>query len=139
MDLLDNETSPVSHAIIGAALKVHTEFGPGFLETAYHEALAIEFRRRAIPYEHEVPLPIWYDGEPLATVYRADFVAADFLLEIKAVGSIGRVEEAQLLHYLKATGRTVGLLINFGALSLQVRRLTHRPKRSAGLESPVSP
>lgn len=138
--MLNEETSPQTHAVIGACLKVHQEFGPGFLETAYHEALAIEFRKQGIPFRHEAPLPLFYCGERLVTVYRTDFIAfQDLLLELKAVSSLGRVEEAQVLHYLKATGCSTGLLINFGAISLQIRRLTYRPKASEGLESPVSP
>ena len=101
-----------------------------------------ELARRGIAHEREVSILIQYKGEVLDAVYRADFVADELLLEVKALSSLGRVEEAQLLHYLKATGLKTGLLINFGSTSLQVRRLTNRMRESQGLEveeSPVSP
>ena len=141
MDVLDAESSPETHAIIGAALRVHQVFGPGFLESAYHDALAIEFRNRGIPFRHEMPIPIEYCGERIATCYRADFVAHEsILLELKAVATLTKVEEAQVVHYLKATGFETGLLLNFGSTSLQVRRLTNRVRKSNGLEgSPESP
>ena len=142
MRQLTPETSPFTHALIGAALAVHKEFGPGFLEAVYQEALSKELARQGILHEREVAIAVQYKGEVLDAFYRADFVADEVLLELKAISSLGRVEEAQLLHYLKATGLRTGLLINFGSVSLQVRRLTNRMRGSEGLEveaSPVSP
>ena len=115
-----------TYAVIGAAMEVHRELGSGFLEAVYHEALAIEMTSRNIQFVHEVELPVIYKGQQLATLYRADFICFDkVILEIKALGELGTLQEAQILNYLKATGLGVGLLINFGAESLQYKRFVN--------------
>lgn len=127
------EATPDSYGVIGAALKVHTTYGPGFLEAVYQGALSIELRKRGILHQRELAIPILYEGEPVGAPYRADFlVGPDLLLELKAVGGMSRIEESQLLHYLKATGLPSGLLLNFGASSLQVRRMTNKSRPSDG-------
>jgi len=113
-------------AIIGAAMEVHRELGCGFLEPVYQEALAIEMEIRKIPFRREADLPVYYKGRLLKTAYRADFICQDkIILEAKALSKMGGVEEAQVIHYLKATGHEVGLLLNFGALSLDYKRLVY--------------
>ncbi len=115
---------PQTYAIIGAAMEVHRTLGPGFLEAVYHEALAMEFALRHIPFQHEVGLQITYKGQTIKTLYRADFVCfGQVIVEVKAINRLGKTEEAQLLHYLKATGFERGLLLNFGAASLEFKRL----------------
>lgn len=110
--------------MIGAAMKVHGELGCGFLEAVYHEAMEIEFKERDMPFEREVPLPIHYKGVTLQTAYRADFICFDsVVVELKALTTITSLEEAQLINYLKCTGHETGLLLNFGATSLQHKRL----------------
>lgn len=119
-----DERDPRTYAIIGAAMEVHRELGPGFLERVYQEALAIEFEERAIPYRREPELPIDYKGRPLKTKYNADFLCMDeVVVETKAQSGLTGTDEAQLLHYLKATGYHVGLLLNFGTPSLQFKRM----------------
>jgi GxxExxY protein len=103
------------YAVVGAALEVYNELGPGFLEAVYHEAMEIEACRQGIPYHSHVRLQITYKGQALKKEYEADMVTHDQLLvEFKALDRLSSREEAQLLNYLKATGYRVGLLINFG-------------------------
>ncbi|MEY2509526.1 MAG: hypothetical protein QOE26_289 [Verrucomicrobiota bacterium] len=118
------EKDPQSHAVIGAAMEVHRELGRGFLELVYQTALALEFQDRRIPFKAEVALPVRYKGRLLTCGYRADFVCfEDFLVEIKAISKLTTADDAQLLNELKATGYQRGLLLNFGARSLEVKRL----------------
>ena len=118
------EQDPQTYAIIGAAMEVHTELGSGFLESVYHEALIAEFLLGAVSFESEVRLPVLFKGKPLSTIFRADLICyGSVVVEVKAIKELGRIEEAQLLNYLKATGIERGLLLNFGAERLQVKRM----------------
>ena len=100
--------------IIGAAIEVHREPGPGLLESAYQACLAREFSLRNLPFEQEKPLPVEYKGTRVDCGCRLDFiVAGKVVVELKAVDAVQKVHEAQLLTYLKLTGCRVGLLINF--------------------------
>jgi len=118
------EKDPQSHAIIGAAMEVHRELGRGFLELVYQTALALEFQDREIPYKAEVALPVRYKGRLLTCGYRADFVCfEDFLVELKAITKLTTADDAQLLNELKATNYQRGLLLNFGARSLEFKRV----------------
>jgi GxxExxY protein len=118
------EKDPQSHAVIGAAMEVHRELGRGFLELVYQTGLALEFQDRRIPFKAEVALPVRYKGRLLTCGYRADFVCfEDFLVEIKAISKLTTADDAQLLNELKTTGYQRGLLLNFGARSLEVKRL----------------
>jgi GxxExxY protein len=116
----DPETFP----IIGAAMEVHRELGRGFLELVYQTALALEFQERGIPFQAEVPLPIRYKSKLLTCAYRADFVCFEsIIVETKAIAALTGADEAQLINELKATGLQRGLLLNFGATSLEHKRL----------------
>jgi GxxExxY protein len=117
------DRDPDTYAIIGAAMAVHSELGCGYLERVYKAALRIEFRRRSIEFRPEVPLPIDYKGERLPLNYRVDFVCGPVLVEAKALSVLAPVHEAQVINYLRASGLKRGLLLNFGATSLQHRRV----------------
>ena len=121
---LAEERDPQTYAIIGAAMEIHRKLGHGFLEAVYQDAAVIEFPLRSIPFEKEVSLPVRYKDILLPTHYRADFICfSEIIVEFKAISSLSNVEEAQVLNYLKATGLKRALLINFGAASLQHKRL----------------
>ena len=120
------------YAIVGAAIEVSNELGSGFLEAVYQEALELEFRERKIPFAAQVPIQISYKGRTLAKEYIPDFVCYEqVIVEIKAIKQLTSVEEAQLLNYLKAAGKPVGVLLNFGTPKLTWKRmvLTHPPIR----------
>jgi GxxExxY protein len=115
---------PRTYAIIGAAMAVHRRLGCGFLEPVYQESLAIEMEDMEIPFRREVEIPVFYRGRRLNTTYRSDFVCFDsVIVELKALPQLGGIEESQVINYLKASGHQVGLLVNFGARSLEHKRI----------------
>ena len=104
------------YALIGAAMEVYNELGPGFLEPVYQEALEIELAMRRIPFEAQKELRILYKGQIMRKLYIADFIVlGKIIVEMKGLESLTTREEAQLLNYLKGTGLEVGVLINFGS------------------------
>lgn len=112
--------------IIGAAIEVHRALGPGLLESAYEACLAYELRLRQLKVEQQKPLPIFYKDVILDCGYRLDLVVEDkVIIEIKSIGCIAPIHEAQLLSYLKMSDYKIGLLINFNVKILKegIRRL----------------
>ena len=104
------------YAIVGAAFEVYNELGAGFMEPVYQEAMEIELGLRGLPFVSQPALPLSYKGHRLQKEYIADLIVFDSLIvELKALNQLTPREEAQLLNYLKATGKKVGLLINFGS------------------------
>ena len=111
------------YKIVGAAFEVSNTLGCGFLEAVYQEALEIEFQDNHIPFESQKKINIAYKGNTLAKEYIADFICFDsIIVEIKAIKKITEIEEAQLINYLKATQKPVGVIINFGSTKLEWKR-----------------
>ena len=115
-----------SYEIVGACMEVHNNLGPGFLESVYQEALAREFLERKIPFLEQWGIDVYYKGEKLEKKFFADFICyGEIIIEIKAMEGFVPEHEAQLINYLKATQKPLGLLINFGAEKLQYRRFAN--------------
>jgi len=111
------------YAIIGAAMKVHNELGPGFLEAIYQEALEVELKEGEIPFKPQQELTVFYKGKQLKKYYVADLMAFDqIIIEIKAISQLTPIDEAQLVNELKINRSKLGLLINFGAEKLEWKR-----------------
>lgn len=104
-------------------MEVHSILGPGFLESVYQAALEKELFLRKIPFQHQFELPITYKGDVIG-VYKADLVVDDkIIVEIKSVSRLNSAHESQAHHYLAATGKKLAIIINFGAGSLEQRRV----------------
>ena len=117
-----------AQALVGAALEVHKQLGPGFLEPVYQEALSLEFVLRGIPFMRELHVPVIYKGKMLTCSFRADFVCYEALVvELKALRALTRKDDTQILNYLKTTGHLRGLLFNFGQQRLQFKRFDLSP------------
>jgi GxxExxY protein len=123
---------PQTYALIGAAMEVHKHLGHGFLEAVYQEALALELAARGISFHRAVTIPVKYKNYSLRCGYRADFVCFEtIVLELKAISQLTGADEAQTINALKATGLQRALLINFGAPSLDYKRLVFNLRESA--------
>lgn len=119
----DLKHNDLTRAVIGAAMEVHSNLGPGFLENVYEAALAIELNIRNVPYERQKAIPVMYKGEKAKDFFCDFLVDGKVLVELKAIQIMTEIEEAQVLNYLKVTGLQVGLLVNFGQRSLKYKRL----------------
>jgi GxxExxY protein len=132
----------LTEQIIGAAIEVHREIGPGLLESSYAACMRHELTCRGLRFEHEKSIPITYKGLLVDCAYRLDLLVEDtVVVELKSVERLERIHDAQLLAYLRLSGRPVGLLINFNVPFLRhgIRRLVCRcpePESSALSASP---
>jgi GxxExxY protein len=125
----DGLENALTDRIIAAAIEVHRHLGPGLLESAYESCLCHELNSMGIPFQCQVPLPVSYKGLHLACAYKLDLLVKDtIIVELKAVEEFAPVHHAQLLTYLKLTGKRVGLLINFNVPVLKdgLRRVVNR-------------
>lgn len=131
MNRRDTETQrkdPISEAVIGFCIEIHRELGPGLLESAYHECLCHELSKCGLRFEREKPLPVRYKDVRLDCGYRMDVVVEQKLIvELKTVETLLPIHDAQLLTYLKLSGISAGLLINFNVpvLVQGVKRLVN--------------
>ena len=110
----------ITGQIIGSAIRIHTQLGPGLLESAYRICLAHELRKLGLDVQSEVPVPITFDGLVIDVGYRLDLlVESCVIVELKTVTKLKDVHSAQLLSYLRLGGKTTGLLINFHVARLR--------------------
>jgi len=110
----------ISGAVVDAAMKIHSALGPGLLESAYSACLKHELIKRGLRVACEVPLPVVYDGVKLDAGYRLDLVVEDtVVVELKAIEALAPIHQAQIISYLKLSGKPIGLLINFHSLHLK--------------------
>jgi GxxExxY protein len=115
----------LSEAVIGAAYKVANALGYGFLEKVYENALVIELRKSGLEVAQQVPMTVYYEGVVVGDYFADLFVAGELVVELKVARAIDDRHVAQLLNYLKACRKRVGLLINFGGTKVEVRRLVN--------------
>ena len=114
------ELNEISKKIIGAAIQVHRTLGPGLLESTYEACLKYELEKIGLKIQSQVGLPVIYDGIKIDLGYRLDILVEDaVIIELKAVTTITPLYEAQLLSYLKLSGKHLGLLINFNVTLLK--------------------
>ncbi|MDF1555439.1 MAG: GxxExxY protein [Deferrisomatales bacterium] len=114
--------SRLTEKIIGCAYSVHNTMGFGFLESVYENCLMIELERAGLAAEQQVPIDVAYEGQPVGEFVADIVVENTVILELKSVRRLMAAHEAQLVNYLKATGKTVGLLLNFAEEGVEVKR-----------------
>ena len=123
--------SEIAESIIAAAIAVHRELGPGFLETVYEQAVAVEFAIRGIAFVRQKPIPLFYRDHQIGE-HRIDFLVEDkIVVELKAIEALEKVHFAIVRSYLKATGLSDGLILNFSSMPLTMKRV----RRERGFEA----
>ena len=110
---LDEQTEILIKNIIGTAIEVHRELGPGYLEKVYEQAMGLELRHRGLTYATQVPITVYYKGEKIHGQVLDMIVEGKVILELKSVEMLLQIHEAQIISYLKSTGLSAGLLINY--------------------------
>jgi GxxExxY protein len=123
---MEYKYSEITHKVIGCAMRVHSALGNGFQEVIYQRALEIELQFTGFDFQREYTMPIYYNGKRIGT-RRVDFLVMNVVsVELKAVTALEDVHLAQAINYLEAYDLELGLLINFGAKSLQYKRILNR-------------
>ena len=113
------EINAITHEVIGSSIKIHRCFGPGMLESAYEKCLVYEMVKRGFHVEHQVVLPLIYDGITIDAGYRLDLrISRLVIVEVKAIEVVLPIHKAQLLCYMRLSGCRMGLIINFNAVRL---------------------
>jgi GxxExxY protein len=116
------EHKELTEKIIGCAYRVYNKMGSGFLESVYEKCLLIELRKAGLQAQAQQPITVHYDNEVVGE-FTADIIVEDtVIVELKAIRQLARAHEVQLVNYLAATGKPVGLLINFGETKVEIKR-----------------
>ncbi len=125
----------LTHKIIGCAMKVHSTLGNGFQEVIYQRALAIEMEMQGLGFEREMEMEIWYEGRTIGTRRVDFFVENKIMVELKAIIELEDVHLAQAMNYCQAYNLPIGLLINFGAKSMEFKRVynVNHPENRKGV------
>lgn len=137
---LPPELNALTHKVIGACIDVHKALGPGLLESAYETCLCRELSLLNVSFQRQVPVPIEYRGAKLDAGYQLDVVVdGRVIVELKAVESLQRIHEAQIITYLKLTGLPAGLLVNLNvpALVQGVKRYANTTRKSSASSAPL--
>ena len=122
MSLIAGQYTEILEIIIGCAYRVYNKMGFGFLESVYEKCLLLELGKSALRAESQQPITVRYDGKVVGEFVADLIVEKDIIIELKSVRTISKAHEAQLVNYLVATGKPVGLLLNFGEEKVQVKR-----------------
>jgi len=120
------EYEELTHKIVGAAYKVFNQLGFGFLESVYKKAMLIELTKNNLNVESEKPLKVYYDNQVVGDFYIDLFVEHIVIIELKSVQNLAKEHEVQLVNYLNALKKDIGLLINFGPSGVEVKRKYRR-------------
>jgi GxxExxY protein len=133
----DKRTDELAHAVIGAAIEVHRQLGPGFLESVYEEALCIELAVREVPFERQKEIGVVYKGHQIGRQRIDLLVEQALIVELKTIEEFAEIHKAQVISYLKATGLPLGLLINFNVSVLKngIQRVVYTTNNSASWRS----
>jgi GxxExxY protein len=115
----EKKVDELARAVIGAAIEVHRHLGPGFLESVYEEALCVEMADRRIPFERQKEISVLYKGREIGKQRIDLLVGKSLIVELKTVEALAEIHKAQVISYLKATGLSLGLLINFNVSILK--------------------
>ena len=121
--LIETEENFITEKIIGAAYKVALKLGYVFLEKVYENAMVLELRKIGLMVKNQFPISVFYEGKVIGEYFADLFVESSVIVELKTVSEIAPIHKAQLLNYLRATKIKTGLLINFGASKVEVKRL----------------
>lgn len=117
---ISRELDALAAAVVDSAFRVHTTLGPGLLESAYQSCLEIELGRRSVAYSSQCLLPVRYEGNLIENAYRIDLlVGEELVVELKSVEQLLPIHSAQLLTYMRLSGKRPGLLINFNATRIK--------------------
>jgi GxxExxY protein len=129
----DKRTDELAHAVIGAAIEVHRQLGPGFLESIYEEALCVELAARELLFERQKEINVTYKGHQIGRQRIDLLVGQALIVELKTVEELAEIHKAQVISYLKATGLRLGLLINFNVPVLKngIQRIVYTDNRAA--------
>ncbi|MGH7976641.1 MAG: GxxExxY protein [Limisphaerales bacterium] len=114
--------------VIGLAMKIHSTLGAGFLESVYQAALAYEFKKAGVQFESQKSINVYYGGVLIGEFFADFLIENELIVELKAIQTLATVHEVQTVNYLVATGKDVGLLLNFGSERLEFKKKFRQPK-----------